>query len=271
MRWLAALVGLLVAACETTPIASTADTITRGDLIRLPDEVLARRLFGAVGDDLFVGYRNRNRLGRSLHGDVLWFWTRPHHTMRPGVCVSEWLIVSLEADSVGLPSQRQTLRLRSINRNLVHIVVDRAMARRLSGFDEDELRRARARCAEADPRRDSIPSDSPWQLMKAFELIGALGEEARQGRALAPIDCTRFEFSGPPTSEAECLAALARLSEGSVHWTQDCAEAVVIGGPCIRVQTSDWFIYLVMRQDQQLERIIVQGMEDMSQVHWGAR
>jgi hypothetical protein len=265
MRIAATLLALLLAAAPAW--ARDPAPLTRSDLTSLSDEALARRIFGPLAADLSVS--NRPTGSARLRGDSwVWFWTRPRKDwLRDGLCVTDRMIVRLTPAPFSL-GNNPALRLHSVQTDSVYIIRDRKMANRLSGFDPKEREGQDEACAKLDPRRDSRPAESGWQLMKALEVVEALGEAARAGRARVPIDCTHLHFSGSePAGEAECLEALSTLHEQSVAAVQSCADSEVTGSICIRVQTWDWFIYFVLSWGkQEVERVIVHGIEDTSSI-----
>jgi hypothetical protein len=265
MRLAAALLALLLAA--TPAGARDPAPLTRSDLTSLSDEALARRIFGPLAADLSVS--NRPTGSARLQGDSwVWFWTRPRKDwLRDGLCVTDRMIVRLTPAPMSL-GDNPALRLHSIQADSNYIIRDRKMANRLSGFEPKEREGQDEACASLDPRRDSRPAESGWQLMKALEIVEALGDAARTGRAPVPIDCTHLRFSGPPAAdESECLEALSTLRENSIAAVKSCADSEVTGGICIRVQTWDWFLYFVLSWGkQEVERVIVHGIEDTSSI-----
>lgn len=248
--------------------AGEAAPLTRSEIAGLSDEALARRILGPLAAaDLYVTNMTRD-YARPWEGATIWFWTRPRKDwLRNGLCVADRTIVYLAPDRLAV-GKDPALRIASMESQTVYIVRDRKMAARLTGFDPDELKGQDEACAKLDPRRDEIPADSGWQLMEAFELTARLGGAARAGKAPVPIDCSHVDFSGPPPeNEAECLSRLTGLYDSSVEATADCADPIATGKHCIRVQTYDRFIYFILRSPgQDLERIVVQGMEDTSDV-----
>jgi hypothetical protein len=237
--------------------------LTRSDLDSLSEAALARRIFGPLGADLYVSNMSQDDIQRTAGGRV-WFWTKPRKDwLRDGLCVSDRMMIYLAPQRFAA-RENPALGLAKVESGTVYMVRDRKMATKLTGFDPKELEGQEEACAKLDPRRDSIAADSGWQLMTAFELTKKLGEGARAGRALAPIDCDHIDFGGPPPeSEAACLARLSSLYETSVLATADCADPIATEKNCIRVQTDDRFIYFILRfPDQSLERVVVQGMED---------
>jgi hypothetical protein len=262
---LAALLLALFAAAPAT--ASEPEPLKRSELTTLSEEALARRIFGPLASDLYVTNMTREG-GRRWSDAWVWFWTTPRKDwLRAGLCVADRMIVRLTPDRLAI-GENPAMRIASVQTETVYIVRDREMATRLSGFDPKELEGQDQACAKLDPRRNSIPAESGWQLMSAFEMVKKLGDAARAGRAPAPIDCSRLNFNrDPPASEAECLAEFKTLGETSVASTRECADSIVSGTYCIRVQTFDSFIYFVLRwKDQEMERVIVQGVEDTSAI-----
>ena len=255
---------ILIALLAAAPTAAREPApLTRSELQTLPEEQLARRIFGPLGDDLYVTNMTREG-GRRWEGGRIWFWTKPRKDwLRDGLCVSDRMIVHLAPDRFAV-GENPALHIAGIETETAYIVRDRKMATKLTGFDPEELKGQDEACAKLDPRSDSIPAESGWQLMTAFELMKKLGDGAREGRAPVPIDCTHIDFGGPaPASEAECLTRLSPLGESSVRATADCADPIATARYCIRVQTYDRFIYFILRSpSQELERIVVQGMED---------
>jgi hypothetical protein len=264
MRAVAALLTLTFV--STTALAGEPASLTRSEVRSLSDQALARRIFGPLASDMSVSNRT-NRNPRLWGPEIIWFWTRPRRSWTPGVCETDRIIVHLEP---GLPSQAggdRSLRLHGLVVQTYFIVQNRELARRLTGIDPREMEGLDVACAALDPRRDGIPADDSGQLMKALSLISELGEAARAGRTPAPLDCSRMNWNGdPPVDEAACLRELAILRENQVGWVAGCAEAVVFETNCIRVLSSDWFIYFLYRPDQRLTRIIVRGIEDTSAI-----
>jgi hypothetical protein len=264
MRLAALMLALLAAAPAE---ARQPAPLTRSEIKTLSEEALARRIFGPLGADLYATNMTRES-GRPWEGARIWFWTKPRKDwLRDGLCVADRTIVYLAPDLLAV-GNNPPLRIAAMETETVYIVRDRKMATKLSGFDPDELKGQDEACAKLDPRRDSIAAESGWQLMTAFELMKKLGDGARAGRTAVPIDCKQIDFSGPPpASEAECLTRLSSLGEASVAATRDCAEAQATGTYCIRVQTYDSFIYFFLSfPGQDLERVIVRGMEDTSSI-----
>ncbi|HEY5722207.1 MAG TPA: hypothetical protein VIT45_07780 [Allosphingosinicella sp.] len=260
--------GLLLALVAAAPVAARdPEPLTRSELTTLSEEALARRIFGPLGADLYVSNMTREVL-RRWEGGSVWFWTKPRRDwLRDGLCVADRMMVHLAPDRLAV-GDNPVLHIAGVETETVYIVRDPKMATKLTGFEPDERSGQDEACAKLDPRRDSIPAESGWQLMTAFELMKKLGDGARAGRAPVPIDCRHIDFGGPaPESEAECLTRLSPLGESSVRATADCADPIATDRYCIRVQTYDRFLYFILRSpSQELERIVVQGMEDTSAI-----
>ena len=184
---------LLIALLAAAPAAGREPVpITRSELETLSEEALARRIFGPLGADLYVTNMTREG-GRRWEGGRIWFWTKPRKDwLRDGLCVSDRMIVHLAPDRLAV-GKNPALHIAGVETETAYIVRDLKMATRLTGFDPDELKGQDEACAKLDPRRDSIPADSGWQMMRAFELMKKLGDGARVGRAPVPIDCAHID------------------------------------------------------------------------------
>jgi hypothetical protein len=258
----AAFLVLCLLASSPAPARESAP-LTVSELAKLSDGQVARRIFGPLAPDLFVSIRPGTATAR-WRGERIWFWTRPREDRsNPGLCRTDRMIVSLEP--VGTkPTGDRLVRLASIETRTYFIVRNPALAERGSGTPK-ELEGLEAACAALDPRRDSIPADSGWQLMKALSLANELGAAARAGRAPVPIDCTRLRFSGPPPrDEAECLKEISGLSERLVAGVRSCGERPALDGSCISVQAANRFISFVLDHDRKMVRVSIEGMEDLS-------
>ena len=263
MRIAAAFAALFLLA--TPALARDEAPLRLSERVKLPGDQLARRIFGPLSSNLLVANRPREVSALRFNWDV-WFWTRAHEdTLTPGICASTRIIVHLER---GLGGDRNdpVVALRDIETQATFLIQNRAFADRGFGFEPKELAGLEPACQAADPRW-SIPADSSWQLMKAFEVANALGAAARAGRAPVPIDCTRIHFAGPPpASEAECLKQISSLSEKIVVGVASCGEGPLSTGDCIRIQTFDWFIYIQLDRAQKMVRAAFEGVEDTSAV-----
>ena len=259
MRVGAAFAALFLLAGPT--LARAEAPLRLSEIVKLPDDQLARRIFGPLASNLFVTNRPRETSALRFNWD-LWFWMRAREdSLTPGICASTRIIVHLER---GLGGDRTdpVVALRDIETQTTFLVQNRAFADRGSGFEPKELEGLDAACQSADPRW-SLPADSSWQLMKAFQFANQLGAAARAGRSAVPIDCTRIHFSGPPpASESECLKQIAGLSEKMVDGVASCGEGPLANGDCIRVQTYEWFIYFQLDRSQKMTRVAIQGVED---------
>lgn len=235
--------------------------LRESELTTLSDSELAGRIFGPLAAALVVGPRLRaHPIGR---GGEVWFWTRARKDgLKPGICATDRTIVSLEPVPGTGAGGDPGLAIRGIRTDTYFLIANRAFAERGFGFTPNELAGLDAACARLNPR-DGTQADSSWQLMKAFELANQLGSVARAGRATFPLDCSRIHFFGPaPASETECLKEISRLGERLVDAVRSCGEGPVLSGACIRIQTPDWFIYVLLDREQKMVRAAVEGIED---------
>ena len=262
-------VAILILALFAVPSAAQQPAAIRlSELHNASDEVLVRLFFGRAAAFPYVGYRDPDgfRGGLVRRYASLWFYSQAHATERAGVCRADRLIITLER--VLLSGRDDPLmQPRAFSLQPIFYIENGEEAHRLTNPTRRNSAELQTACNALDPRRDGIPADYAFQLMKALELVQALGDGARAGRAIAPLDCGAMNWNAdPPADEAACLRDLVHLRERSPAWVQDCAEAVVLEANCIRVQTSDWFIYFVYGADQRVTRVIIRGMEDWSQV-----
>lgn len=264
MRGAAALIGLALVAAPAA--ARDAGPLKWSELAKLSDDQLARRIFGPLAGNLVVG--PRSRVDRFRRDSSVWFWTRPRKDwLRPGICSTDRTIVALEVVPGSSHGDDSTLAISRIQTDTYYLVQNRAFADRGGyGFTPKELAGLDAACAEANPL-DATQADDGAQLMTAFKIANELGSAARAGRAPAPIDCSHIHFSGPaPASEAECLKEISRLSEKSVDAVQSCGEGPVLSGTCIRIQTTDSFIYVLLDREEKMVRVAIEGIEDTRSV-----
>ncbi|HVQ07328.1 MAG TPA: hypothetical protein VMS43_02730 [Allosphingosinicella sp.] len=258
--WLAFLLAASpVAAQEQAPL-------TYGELRTLPDEALARRLFGALAPDIVLSLRldwpSRPSL---MQRASIWAWTRPRPSYGRGLCETDRSVLSFERDLLrgsGLSRENPAMRLVRIETKTQYIVLDRALAEGRTQPDPDRPGAWAAGCDGLDPRRDSVPADSPYQLMRAYALVNELGAAARAGRAHVPLDCSHMRWPGPqPIDEAECLRALRHLGNRSVGWVSEC-RGIPVAANCIRVLDGEIFIEFSLNQGQQPIAIAIRGVED---------
>jgi hypothetical protein len=236
------------------------------------DEQLVGLFFGPVRTFPFVGYRNRDAQAVAPAAPVaqlrtsLAFYSAMRATDYPGVCTSDWLTVTLRR-TIGSTREDPAYEPSGFQLRPIFFVENREEA--VSGFNvtrREPYDRTRA-CAAIDPRRDGTPADSAYQFTKARALVESLGSEARAGRTLAPLDCSRMAGQGtPPAGEAACLDALRGLGENQAYWVQRCLTYREAPGGCIHVQTGSWFIEFDLNSNQTPRRIVVEGIEDHSAV-----
>ncbi|HMG47127.1 MAG TPA: hypothetical protein VK614_06675 [Allosphingosinicella sp.] len=242
-------------------------TLSWSQLTTISDEALVRRMFGDLAAFPVVTSRpdpGPRRFARRWAN--VWFWTRARASDRDGLCETDRLIVRFEPAALALGGDDPPMRPSRFDLKTYYIVRDRGRAREGRRPEGGAALDLEAACAALDPTRDGVPADDSWQLMKAFELVAALGAGARAGRALAPLDCTgMFWNQSPPADEAACLRELSVLRETSAVWVDACQGGPPLGN-CIRVQAPPWFIEFQLDQSQRPVRIVVKGIEDTSSI-----
>jgi hypothetical protein len=265
--WLALLLAAGPAAAQPAPPAH--GPLTYGELRTLPDEALARRLFGALGPDFVLNMRvDWPRSPVIMRRATIWAWTRPRPSYGWGLCETDRSILTFERDFLrsGADRENPAMRLARIETKTYYIILDRALAEGRTRPDPDHPGAWGAGCGGLDPRRDGVPADSPSQLMRAFALVNELGAAARAGRAHVPIDCSHMRWPGPqPIGEAECLRALRHLGNPSVGWVSEC-RGIAGAANCIRVLDGEIFIHFSLNQGQQAIAIRIEGVEDNREV-----
>jgi len=260
MRLLALLVALQPATAATV---APPPPLTFSQLATLPEQELARRLFGALAPDIFLGHRPEARSGSLMFRTSIWAWTRPRAADRPGVCESDRMVLEFTR-AISANAGDPRLQLRRVVNQTYYSIQDRALAEGRRQVGETWRGELQYACEQRDPRRDmGTPADSPYQLMKAFALINQLGAAARAGRVPVPLDCTHLRWNGlPPADEAECLRALSGLGDHSLGWVSECRGTPAAVGGCIRVLTGEIFIEFSLDQRQEPVAIVIQGVED---------
>lgn len=260
----AALLALVALTAAAPAWSEPPPPLRLSQLSSLSDAALVRRMFGDLAAFPIVSWRPERRVYRSPQQRAeIWFWTRPRASDRAGLCETDRMIVGFVAAELTIGPD-PVMEPRRFDLQTYYIIRDRSRARALSGSDRPEAEQA---CAALDPRRDGIPADYPWQLMKALELVADLGAGARAARAPAPLDCAGMDPNGfgPPIDAAACLPELRGLYENSVVWVSQCHGGPP-GGDCIRVQVSSRFIEFELSPGQSPVRIVVRGIQDTSAV-----
>lgn len=235
------------------------------------DDALVRLFFGPVRAFPYAGYRDRERMALTPRRISLTFHSQARASDRAGLCRTERMTIMLEREMI--PTSRADPAMRPVGFDLqsIFIVENRGEAGRLGNPTRRAPHERDAACIALDPRRDGIPAESSYQLMRALELTAALGAAARDGRALVPVDCSRMNSNGdPPADEAACLRELAALREDHVVWVQGCLAAREAPGGCIQVMTRNWCVEFDMNRDQSPRRAVIEGFEDLSQVNWSS-
>ena len=265
--WLALL--LVASPSPAQPAPPANGPLTYGELRTLPDEALARRLFGALAPDIVLGIR----LGWPSSPVIMqraniWAWTRPRPSYRWGLCETDRSVLSFERDHLrgGANRENPAMRLARIETKTYYIIHDRDLAEGRTRPDPERSGAWGAGCATRDPRRDGVPADNPHQLMRAYALVNELGAAARAGRAHVPIDCSYMRWPGPqPIGEAECLRELRHLGNPWVGWVSGC-RGIAAAADCIRVLGGEIFVEFSLNRGQRPIAIAILGVEDNSAV-----
>jgi hypothetical protein len=257
------LVGPEPAEAQELDLPALRPSIPMSELQTLPERELARRVLGPLEPFPYVGHRGFS----ALHGmGTIWFWSEARAGGHAGICRTDRLTVSFETSPVSHRDRdNPAMSPARFDMQAYYVVEDEKEA--FGPYSPAERNRwaLDAACRKRDPRRDSIPADSGRQLVQALTLVDALGAAARQGRPLAPIDCTHFYWNEPGPTEKSCLAELSRLGRSSVHWVKTCRPRREAPGGCINVMVEDRFIEFDLSTGGEPIRIVIEAMEDMSQ------
>lgn len=263
---LAALLMALLASFQASAQQPAAITLTQ--LQTAPDEELVRLFFGAAATFPYMGHREPTNFSVLSRRPSLWFYSRARAD-RAGLCRTDRLVVTLNR-TLGSDRENPSFRPRDFALHPIYIVENRGEAMEASVANERPPHEREDACAALDPRRDGLPADNGFQLVQALRHIEALGEGARAGRAIAPLDCSRMNWNGePPADEAACLRALSVLREHHIGWVQQCRPQRATAGGCIQVLANDWWIEFDLSAGQTPTRVVIEGVEDTSQVHYG--
>jgi len=274
MRLLPILAALLAfpAAAHAQEVGGVAPGSVRlSQITNATDEQLVRLFFGPVRSFPYVGYRSRE--ARSSIRSVmllrtsLSFYSATRAADYPGVCASDWLTVTLR-QTIGSTREDPAYEPSGFALRSIFFIENREEAgsgRNLTRREAHDRSRA---CAAMDPRQGGTPADYAFQFTRARTLVEQLGSEARAGRALAPLNCSRMadQQGIPPAGEAACLNALRGLGENQAYWVQRCLTYREAPGGCIQVQTGSWFIEFDLNSDQTPRRIVVETIEDHSAI-----
>jgi hypothetical protein len=216
-----------------------------------PEQVTAQ-LFGELSGSLYPDF-NAEDLARS-YGRIhtLRFYSVPR-AGGAGLCETDWIHVAfapigkgadLNQDLPACPSE-----IRSMPISFIHDV-ERAVRGPIrtpaeqASFNEI--------CAARDPRRESrVAAPDPEDIFIGLKLLTALTREARDGKALAPLDC-----SGSATkkslrpSDAYCLLEIAAIKPGEIqHAAQPKSNDT---GVTRRVEGPNWWLEFHFQPGQTL-------------------
>jgi hypothetical protein len=210
VRLAAALLPFLIAAAP----ASAADKpvpLTRESVRKMPDEELARRVFGDLGHVMYPQPRYEPRGAR----DPMWlrgleFVTRPRGSYRAGVCETDSVHVGFEPLPFTLGDD-PPVRPYRFDKYENFFIQDFSAAR--SGdppADEEAKSELDSACREIDPRtKRLIAATTAFEVVAGLGSLAALIEAAKKGRALAPLECK--DRSGEPVAQSNCLVNLSHL------------------------------------------------------------
>jgi hypothetical protein len=212
----------------------------------MPPRVLARRLFGDLGRIMlpafFHGHPGR-RPTRPL--GFLEFVTVPRAASVEGMCETQWVTVYFEP--AGAQRGADTpVRPRAITSSPGYIIRDLARVRANPAGDAENESNADAACRAIDSRNEhSISGHDAFEVQAGLRALLALIDAAREGRSLAPLDCSDAVMDGAPMGDAACLAAIGRLGVGDIALIGSCASDAA-GPRCHRIAAGEFEMRLVM-------------------------
>jgi hypothetical protein len=206
---------LLLTLFGAEPAAAEPPPLTWERLTALTPKAVAREVFGAFGDGLYlVGGqlpKRGDRFGRPLR--YLSFLSQPRASYRAGVCETDWIQVELAPLPPTLERLEPGLRPRAPKLLTNYIVQDLAKVRE-GGPSVDEMAALEEACAAIDPLGAStIVAETAFDITGTVGHVAGLVEAAAKGRTMAPMNCTGDNGAMP---EAECLRMLATLKPEAI-------------------------------------------------------
>lgn len=210
MAGAAALLPLLLAAAPA-PADNRPVSLTKESVRTMPDEELARRVFGDLGHIMYPRPRREPRGAASfmaLRG--LEFVTRPRGSYRAGVCETDTIMVGFEP--VPFASGRDPpVRPYRFDKYENFFIQDLEAARTGDPpADEEADARLDTVCRTIDPRtRRLISASTAFEVVAGIDSLADLIEAAKERRTPAPLECENE--SGEVLEEGVCLARLASL------------------------------------------------------------
>lgn len=219
-----------------------------------PDQVTAH-LFGELAGSLYPDF-DAEGLARS-YGRIhtLRFYSVPR-AGGAGLCETDWIHVSFVPIEKGadpnkdLPARPSEIRTQQIN--FIHDVERAARGpirtpAEQAGFNEI--------CAARDPRRERrIAAPDPDDIFIGLKLLTALTREARDGKALAPLDCSGSATEkSPRPSDDYCLLEIAAIKPGNMQHaampkSNDTGVTRLVEGP-------DWWLEFHFQPGQTLPSV----------------
>lgn len=201
---------LLLLAAAPVSAADKPVPLTRKSVRTMPDDELARRVFGDLGHVMFPERRRGPERSDSMRLTRLDFLTRPRGSYRAGVCETDSIVVGFEPIPFPLGDD-SPVRPYRFDKYENFFIQDFGSARGGDPpADEEAQRDLHSACSRIDPRsKRIIVARSAFEVVAGIDSLADLVEAARKSRALAPLECE--DHSGEPIAEAACLVDLARL------------------------------------------------------------
>jgi hypothetical protein len=239
-------------------------TLRLSELRSASDRQLIRRLFGPVATFPNLANRILEGFPRRRQQADLWFYTALRATTRPGICEAQRMIVSFEpVEGTGLDDP--LVQPRAFALQPVFFLENPEEAARPSSESRRTPEQLATACARAGPYGRNYPADDLLQLVLAFQLMDLLGEGARAGRAIAPLDCRAINPDGaPPPDEVGCLQRLSHMGRFSVLGTRACISRRPAQAGCISIQIPGMFIEFDLGARYAPRRVVVIGWSDPS-------
>ncbi|HYG31091.1 MAG TPA: hypothetical protein VD887_12875 [Allosphingosinicella sp.] len=207
---------LLGQGCTARPVEPH-QSLTHSEARALAPERLARRVLGDVSATLLPlpeGPRDPDDPRLEVG-----FLTPARFAGERGLCETDRLSIELERERPGAP-----MRLRRLSSQTRYLVRDAARLPRTGPYSGGEVEQEETGCAGLDPRAAFlIESPSARVAGQALRAAAAIVAGAREGRALAPLDCSSFSAPGRPADQAACIVRIGALRIESVTRIADCS------------------------------------------------
>ncbi|HEX8365474.1 MAG TPA: hypothetical protein VF603_09355 [Allosphingosinicella sp.] len=207
---------LLGPGCATRPVEPHLP-LTHSEARALAPERVARRVLGDVSERLLPlpeGPSNPDDPRLEVA-----FLTPARFAGEAGLCETDRLSIELER-----APPRAPMRLRRLSTQTRYLVRDAARLPRTRPYGGGEVEQEETGCAGLDPRAAFlIEAPSARVAGQALRAAAAIVAAAREGRALAPLDCSSFSAPGRPADEAACIVRIAALRIESVTRIADCS------------------------------------------------